>query len=77
LAFTPAILANGSQTDYGWIVSDDNQYVSHSGGWLGARTMIIRNINTGGLSVLLDSSATSKLTEIVEFIDQQLVGEGF
>jgi CubicO group peptidase (beta-lactamase class C family) len=79
LAFTPAILANGSQTDYGygWVVSDNNQYVSHSGGWLGARTMIIRNINTGGLIVLLDSSETSKLTEMIEFIDEQLAGQGF
>jgi CubicO group peptidase (beta-lactamase class C family) len=79
LAFTPATLSDGSQTNYGygWIVSESNEYVSHSGGWLGARTLIVRNINTGGLIVLLDSSATTKLSEVVEFIDSQLVGEGF
>jgi len=79
LAFTPATLSDGSQTNYGygWFVGSNNEYVSHSGGWLGARTLIIRNISTGGLIVLLDSSATTKFNEMVDFINDQLAGEGF
>jgi CubicO group peptidase (beta-lactamase class C family) len=79
LAFTPATLSDGSQTNYGygWFLGSNKEYVSHSGGWLGARTLIVRNISTGSLIVLLDSSATTKFSEIIEFIEEQLADEGF
>lgn len=80
-AFTPATLNNGSTSDYGygWIVDqqDNNQYVMHSGGWLGARTMLIRNLTNKTLLVILDSSSTTKIGASIDFINNALEGEGF
>lgn len=79
-AFTPAVVSDGTPTNYGYgwsVFTDDGvDYVSHGGSWLGARTMIIRNLTSGGLIVLLDSSSTTKQGEMLQFISSILVDEG-
>ncbi|KGJ97370.1 serine hydrolase domain-containing protein [Colwellia psychrerythraea] len=80
-AFTSAVLTNGSDTNYGygWFMSTtgNDQYVSHSGGWLSARTYIRRNLTTGAVIVILDSSKTGELSSIFDKITTTLEGEGF
>ena len=80
-AFTAAVLNDGSNTDYGygWIIrtTGNNQYVSHSGGWLSARTYIRRNLTTGAVMVILDNSQTEDLSSIFDKITTTLEGEGF
>ena len=57
--------------------TDNNQYVSHSGGWLSARTYIRRNLTTGAVIVILDSSQSGDLSSIFDKITTTLEGEGF
>ena len=80
-AFTSGVLNNGSSTDYGygWFVrtTGNNQYVSHSGGWLAARTYIRRNLTTGAVMVIFDNSQTGELSTIFDKITTTLEGEGF
>jgi CubicO group peptidase (beta-lactamase class C family) len=80
-AFTSGVLNDGSSTDYGygWFMSTtgSNQYVSHSGGWLSARTYIRRNLTTGAVIVILDSSQSGDLSSIFDKITTTLEGEGF
>lgn len=80
-AFTSGTLNDGSATNYGygWFIrrSGNNQYVSHSGGWLAARTYIRRNLTTGAVIVILDSSQSGDLSSIFDKITTTLEGEGF
>jgi CubicO group peptidase (beta-lactamase class C family) len=80
-AFTSGVLNDGSDTSYGygWFMSTtgNNQYVSHSGGWLAARTYIRRNLTTGALIVILDSSQSGELSSIFDKITSTLEGEEF
>ena len=80
-AFTAAVLNDGSNTDYGyaWFMrtTGNNQYVSHSGGWLSARTYIRRNLTTGAVMVILDNSQTEDISTIFDKITTTLEGEGF
>jgi CubicO group peptidase (beta-lactamase class C family) len=79
-AFTSGFLNDGSETDYGygWFIrtTGDNQYVSHSGGWLSARTYIRRNLTTGGVMVILDNSQTDEIGNIFDKITTTFEGEG-
>jgi CubicO group peptidase (beta-lactamase class C family) len=78
-AYTSGVLNDGSDTSYGygWFTktTGDNQYVSHSGGWLSARTYIRRNLSTGGVIVILDSSQTEDMANIFDKITTTLEGE--
>jgi len=80
-AFTSGVLTDGGDTNYGygWFIrtTGNNQYVSHSGGWLSARTYIRRNLTTGAVIVILDSSQTEDLSSIFDKITTSLEGEGF
>jgi CubicO group peptidase (beta-lactamase class C family) len=79
-AFASGVLSDGSNTDYGygWFMetTGGEQYVSHTGGWLSARTYIRRNLTTGGIMVILDSSQTKDMRSIVEKITTTFEGEG-
>jgi CubicO group peptidase (beta-lactamase class C family) len=79
-AFTSGVLNDGSDTDYGygWFMKNigDNQYVSHSGGWLSARTYIRRNLTTGGVMVILDNSQTEEIGNIIDKITMIFEGQG-
>lgn len=59
-AISPGILNNGKQSYYGfgWILSNNGKYIYHTGGWCAARTYIYKDLETGLLIVILDSSST-------------------
>jgi CubicO group peptidase (beta-lactamase class C family) len=78
-AFTTGVLNDGSNTEYGygWFVSDTESNVSHSGGWLAARTFISRNLTTGSLMVILDNSGTEEMGNIVKKITMTFEDDGF
>jgi CubicO group peptidase (beta-lactamase class C family) len=64
-AFVTPVLNDGSTSDYGfgWIITKNNA-MWHSGSWLGARTMIIRNPQLKNCLVLLDNSSSNNLDKI-------------
>ena len=80
-AFTPGILSDGTATGYGygWGIETlgEQKVVAHSGSWLGARAYIRRNLATGSVMVVLDSSRTTELGEIVDKISSTLADEAF
>ncbi len=63
-ALTPAVLNNGRRTDYGfgWFIARSptgKRMVSHSGGWLGFITYILRGIEEDKSIVVLTNNSTS------------------
>lgn len=65
-AISPAILNSGEKSFYGfgWFLSEDNSFISHGGGWLGARTYIFMDIKNNGLIVVLASTSNSAVSYI-------------
>lgn len=57
-AFTPGRLNNGEKTDYGfgWSVDKTGKKLSHTGGWVGFRTLIVRYTDKNQTLLVLDNS---------------------
>ena len=55
-AFKPVTLNNGEISTYGfgWLVTEEGMW--HNGTWMGANTIIIRNIKKKRVMVILDNS---------------------
>lgn len=73
MAFAKPVLANGTNSNYGfgWLVEEN--YVAHDGSWLGARTMILRYTDSKGFIVLLDNSSNDLIPDIMqELMDAEL-----
>ena len=69
-AFTPAVLNNGDTTDYGfgWFIQRSptgKRMVTHSGGWLGFTTYIVREIEEDKCLVMLTNNSTEYLWPMV------------
>ncbi len=64
-AFKNPVLNNGNHTNYGfgWVLVNGNA-VMHDGSWLGARTLIIRNMELKNCMVILDNSSSFHINEI-------------
>jgi N-acyl-D-aspartate/D-glutamate deacylase/CubicO group peptidase (beta-lactamase class C family) len=57
-AFTPGRLKNGKSTGYGfgWGVDESGKKLSHTGGWVGFRTIIVRYTDKNQTLIVLDNS---------------------
>ena len=57
-AFTPVKLKDGSTYPYGfgWGIDQEGKLLSHTGGWVGFRTIIIRDLELKRTYILLDNS---------------------
>lgn len=66
-AFKTVTLKDGKESKYGfgWSVLNENAH-SHSGSWLGARTMIIRNTELKNCLVILDNSSTMIIDNMIQ-----------
>ncbi|MCH1583372.1 MAG: beta-lactamase family protein [Flavobacteriales bacterium] len=64
-AFQPAVLSDGSQSDYGfgWSLPDAH-HVAHSGGWLGARTWWWRSLDGQDAVVVFNHTGSEYATEV-------------
>jgi N-acyl-D-aspartate/D-glutamate deacylase/CubicO group peptidase (beta-lactamase class C family) len=60
-AFTPVKLNDGSTYPYGfgWGIDNEGKLLSHTGGWVGFRTIIIRDLELKRTFILLDNSGQS------------------
>ncbi len=58
-AFAPGILNSGDSTRYGfgWGINKPGKIVSHTGGWVGFRTIIVRYIDVNQTLIVLDNSS--------------------
>jgi len=67
-AYTPARLANGSHTKYGfgWFINGDNS-VEHAGGWQGFTSYIHRNLKKDELIIILDNSSNTLRVNSIGF----------
>jgi|GEM_PF-837381 len=56
-AFQSGVLNNGAKTGYGfgWILDESNKTQSHTGGWLGARSIYWREAEKGRVIVVVDN----------------------
>ncbi|MFK7980237.1 MAG: serine hydrolase domain-containing protein [Saprospiraceae bacterium] len=72
-AFKQPILNNGAISNYGfgWVIVDEDVVV-HSGSWLGARTLIVRNRKNKRCRVLLDNALNFGLDNIAKEIGKNL-----
>lgn len=57
-AIIPGKLSNGQSTRYGfgWFINEPGKKISHSGGWVAFRTIIIRYIDKNQTLIVLDNS---------------------
>ncbi len=69
-AITPGKLNNGEATKYGfgWFINEQEKIVSHTGGWVGFATIIIRYIDKNQTVILLDNSSNSYADKLVRNI---------
>ena len=69
-AITPGKLNNGEPTKYGfgWFINEQEKIVSHTGGWVGFGTIIIRYIDKNQTIVLLDNSSNFRAHGLVRNI---------
>ena len=79
-AFTPAVLNNGDTTEYGfgWFIQRSptgKRMVTHSGGWVGFSTYIVREIEEDKCLVLLTNNSTEYFWPIVEGMTAILYGK--
>lgn len=72
-AFAPAILLSGDTSDYGlgWSIPD-GEHVSHTGGWLGARTYWWRSLDGRDAVVVLNHTGSEFSSGIGEGIRRLL-----
>jgi N-acyl-D-aspartate/D-glutamate deacylase/CubicO group peptidase (beta-lactamase class C family) len=69
-AITPGKLNNGELTKYGfgWGITEPGKIVSHTGGWVGFGTIIIRYIEKNQTIILLDNSSNFQAHGLVRNI---------
>ena len=67
-AFKVPTLNNGEKSYYGfgWSLSPNNNAVWHNGSWLGARTLIIRNMDLKNCMVILDNSSSLYIDKMAQ-----------
>ena len=72
-AFKQPILNNGEVSNYGfgWVIVDEDVMI-HSGSWLGARTLIVRNQKNKRCRVLLDNGLNFRLDNIAKELGKNL-----
>lgn len=75
-AVTPAVLNNGSKSNYGfgWNIDKEGRQYSHSGGWAGFRTFIDRHVDTKQTYIILDNSGNYRSIPLIRKV---LNGEPF
>jgi len=72
-AFQPAVLLDGSVSDYGFGWSlPDAQHISHSGGWLGARTWWWRSLDGKDAVVVFNHTGSEHAIEAGQAIRDAL-----
>ncbi len=71
-AFSPAVLMNGDTTRYGfgWFIQDPGNVLSHTGGWVGFRTYIRRDIANKETLIILTNGSDGSSRRVVEDILQ-------
>ncbi|HEY5690911.1 MAG TPA: serine hydrolase domain-containing protein, partial [Cyclobacteriaceae bacterium] len=69
-AITAGKLNDGSDTEYGfgWFINELGKKVSHTGGWVGFRTYIVRYLDKNQTIILLDNSSNFFARAIVQNI---------
>lgn len=69
-AITPGKLNNGEPTKYGfgWFINEQEKIVSHTGGWVGFGTIVIRYLDKNQIIVLLDNSSNFRAHGLVRNI---------
>ena len=72
-AFEPAVLVDGSISDYGfgWSLPDAD-HVAHSGGWLGARTWWWRSLDGQDAVVVFNHTVSEHAIEVGQAIREAL-----
>ncbi|MEM6802311.1 MAG: serine hydrolase domain-containing protein [Bacteroidota bacterium] len=81
-AFTPGKLANGDTHHYGfgWGIGESpngKKVVSHSGGWVGYRTFIYREIEEDNCIILLSNNSSNSLGKVLDQAKNILHGKAF
>lgn len=81
-AFTPGVLNNGDTTDYGfgWHLERSptgKRVVSHSGGWLGFTTFILRGVEEDKCMVVLMNNSSLYFWPIVEGVKHILYDSAY
>jgi N-acyl-D-amino-acid deacylase len=69
-AFSPGKLNNGEETNYGfgWGIVEKDKTISHTGGWVGFGTILIRYINKNQTIIVLDNSSNFRAQYMVRDI---------
>jgi len=69
-AISPGKLNNGQETKYGfgWRIDEKGKTLSHTGGWVGFGTIIIRYIDKNQTLIVLDNSSNFQAQKIVRDI---------
>jgi len=69
-AITPGKLNNGEATKYGfgWFINERGKIVSHTGGWVGFGSIIIRYIDKNQTIIVLDNSSNFRAQGLVKNI---------
>lgn len=76
-AFSPVVLLNGQQSDYGfgWFIKSSlsgKKVVAHSGGWLGFSTYIQREIEDDHCIILLSNNSSPYFRDILQGLEHIL-----
>lgn len=69
-AFSPGKLNTGKETDYGfgWRIVEKDKTLSHTGGWVGFGTILIRYIDKNQTIIVLDNSSNFRAQYMVRDI---------
>jgi N-acyl-D-amino-acid deacylase len=69
-AITPGKLSTGEPTRYGfgWFIEEPGRVVSHTGGWVGFRNLIVRYLDKQQTLILLDNSGNATAYRIARAI---------
>ena len=73
-AITPAKLNNGEATSYGfgWFISEDGKVVSHTGGWVGFRNILVRYLEDNRTLILLSNGTDGRAMRLVKnFLEEK------
>lgn len=67
-AITPAKLSNGEATNYGfgWFISENGKVVSHTGGWVGFRNILVRYLEDNRTLVVLSNGSDRRGMRLVK-----------
>lgn len=67
-ATTPAILNNGQATRYGfgWFISEQGRTLTHTGGWVGFRNIIVRYVDKKRTLIVLSNGSNSSGMRLVQ-----------